>query len=522
MSGLINRIFSPKQKDEQFNRMMYPMLMGNIPVSIQNTEQYISQGYYKNADVYSIIGRICETAARAIPVMYKVNNGKEYEKAKSILTGHLDSRALYQARKYLKKSVDEIDGHPFLELLKQPNGDQSQSEYIKQLVGFILITGNSYEYLSTPLTGSEKGKPTAMYMLPSQYVQPYVDSKDYDYLIKQSIISSYRLTIRGAYEQVPAEKVIHHVYESSYKYSYEGQEFQGITPLEAGRSPLQASNDAYTAKRMMLVNNGARGIISSNEDAQQTGMTMEQAQSLKDSYRQEYYGPQAANSLVITGAKIKYDAIGMTAQDMTLLEGMKMDLRALCNIYKVPVQLFNDVSATTDNNVKHYIKMMIMNAVIPRLNAIRDRWNHKIIPRYGDKQVKFDWDLSVYSELNEDIETLANALDKLPLTENEKRHWIDYDDFDNPAADEIYLPSSKIALSDMAYKADAELPMTDDYLEGDDNEKKLKQVYQRGIDDAGDYPAFDATKLALARVKSFQYRLKYGKFKGKEHDLDLL
>ncbi len=77
-----------------------------------------------------------------------------------------------KSRALRSKSLDEIDGHPLLDRLMEPNPLQGQYEFIQQLLGFKLITGDTYLLSLSPDNGPNAGQPVGFVVLPAQYTYP--------------------------------------------------------------------------------------------------------------------------------------------------------------------------------------------------------------------------------------------------------------------------------------------------------------------------------------------------------------
>jgi phage portal protein BeeE len=112
---------------------------------------------------------------------------------------------------------------------------------------------------------------------------------------------------------------------------------------------------------------------------------------------------------VITPAKIDVNSLGLTSQQMQVLEGVVIDRRTLCNIFKVDSSLFNDKEASTFNNMKSVSKSVYERAVVPNNQKVISGYDG-IIPAYNDfegKELRIVQDLSNIPVLQEDQETKA-------------------------------------------------------------------------------------------------------------------
>lgn len=84
---------------------------------------------------------------------------------------------------------------------------------------------------------------------------------------------------------------------------------------------------------------------------------------------------------------------------------MKMNLRQLCNIYRVNSALLNDPDNKTYNNMYEARKALISDAILPELTSARADFNKWLVEPYNKSENKryfLDFDLDVFPELQED------------------------------------------------------------------------------------------------------------------------
>ena len=131
-------------------------MMYNIP---DNPRAYVAEGYQNNPDVYAVVNMIAKKAASVPFYVYVVNNKKSFNRTKN------------NKFNLLKKGLEEVEGTELNRILARPNEMQGQQEFIESMVSFLEITGNAYAYKFFPEVGRNKGVPTKMYPMPSQYTQ---------------------------------------------------------------------------------------------------------------------------------------------------------------------------------------------------------------------------------------------------------------------------------------------------------------------------------------------------------------
>ena len=214
--------------------------------------------------------------------------------------------------------------------------------------------------------------------------------------------------------------------------------------------------------------------------------------------------------------------------------------------------------------MKEAKKALYQNAVIPELLKIKDELNRWLAPKFGEK-LCIEFDFSVIPELQEETDKVVEQLSKAWwITPNEKRAAMSYGkDEQTSQLDDYFIPANLIPIK----SNDVEMPVEnidvdvnkflntenvkkkeiserlklalqnkiDEHNDevGDDKDKRttisiLFQVYERGIGAYRTNPSSvrpsvsSPEQWAMARVNSFLYALRNGKFRSGKHDTDLL
>ena len=204
------------------------------------------------------------------------------------------------------------------------------------------------------------------------------------------------------------------------------------------------NNDAITTGSKFLTNQGARGILTSQDNM----LTAEHASALRDKYKSMYSGVNNAGEIMVTNHDFKWLEMGLPAADLALIEQYNLSIKDLASVYKTPSILLNDTQASTFNNYREAKKYLYLQAVFPKLIAIRDELNRWLTPTYGN-QYYIDFDFLSVPELQEDMEKVVRQLSLAWwLTPNEKRQAMKYEPIDQKEMDEIHMLANYIPISD--------------------------------------------------------------------------
>ena len=481
------------QTAAEYNKAIYNQLGHSVLWNTENDDNYITEGYRRNATIYSLINIITK-AATTIPFMvYEKTKDSEYKRYKAMQSGVADPTALYKSQLIKKNALIELEGHELQQLLENPNAAQSYSSWISELIAFRKLTGNGYIYGISPETGANAGKFTEMYIMPSQVME----------IISNGMlepVSKYRLEYNGTYD-MPADAICH-IKDFNPYYDGTGSHLYGQSPLRAGFRSLTTNNEAVTTGVKYLQNQTARGILMSEEG----DINEVQAQQLKDKFRRQHQGSTNAGDILITPKKLSWVNFGLNASDLSLIEQYNASVKDLCNIYGVPVQLLNNTDASTYNNMKEAKKALYQMAVIPELMKIQDELNRWLAPKYGDK-ICIEYDFTSIPEMQEETEKVVDQLSKAWwITPNEKRDVMNYGiDEENEQMNSYFVPANLVPMDNDLDLIDEPIapqpqPVQDD-VEDEAEEKMLK------AESYSNYPQ-GATNNAK---RMLEWREKYGR-----------
>ena len=439
-----------QQTNENYNRAIYNYLGNSILWNPENDDNYINEGYRKNATVYSIINLIAK-AASSVPIqVYQKVNENELKRYKAMTSGMVDSTIIHKANLLKKHALVELEHTDLHELLERPNPAQSYASWITELVAFGKLTGNRYIYGIGPDTGDNLGKYKELYVMPSQIME----------VVSGGIlepIKEYRVEYNGQYS-IEADAICH-IRDFNPYYDGSGSHLYGQSPLKAGFRAMTTNNEASETGVKYLQNQMARGVLMSEEG----DLNEVQAQQLKDKFRSSYQSSSNAGDVIITPKKLSWVNFGLSASDLSLIEQYNASVKDLCNIYNVPVQLLNNTESSTYNNQKSAKAALYQHAVMPELYKIRDELNRWLAPKFGEK-IYIDFDFSVIPELQEDMDkVVAQMTQAWWLTPNEKRAAMSYAEEDNDALNDFYVPANLLPVSnDDVDLAEPQLPAKDE------------------------------------------------------------
>jgi len=172
--------------------------------------------------------------------------------------------------------------------------------------------------------------------------------------------------------------------------------------------------------------------------------------------------------------------VGLSPVDLDIIASEKWSLRRFCNVFGgVPSQLLNDPDNKVYNNTVEGEKALTTRCAIPLLNSFRDKFNQSLGDYWGykGKNVYIDYDITVYTELQENMKDKWEWVKQLPVPNGYKLdlmgldHPEDQEDFMN----QILIPSGyELSETFTENETDAALAGGDEEISEDEEGKYLQ------------------------------------------------
>jgi len=347
--------------DNELYRGLYQYLPKGLKLSRdEKMDDYIHDGYESNPDVFSISNKIASLFAR------------------------IDIKAY--------KGETEID-NPLIKYFDDNAADYTYYEFNYNWEMFGIITGNAIVYNDFRKLGNNEGSVKAFDIMPTQNVE--ISSAGF-----RQPIGSYTLDIDNKINIDP-KKVWHTRMFPNLDYK-DGRNFMGISPVKVAAMIILAQNAGYDIIEDMLRNGIPPGILTKIGEYEKTAAQQQEA-GMRKKWRRA-----GRNKLpVFTLGDLRYIKIGFdNLRDLQVIESNKSGRQILCNIWGLPVQLFNDTSASTYNNMMEADKAIYKNRIMPDI----DRYCAGLNKLFRDQGITFSGDFSGIEALQDNRKELAAAL----------------------------------------------------------------------------------------------------------------
>jgi phage portal protein BeeE len=109
---------------------------------------------------------------------------------------------------------------------------------------------------------------------------------------------------------------------------------------------------------------------------------------------------------------MKWEPMGLTPMELDFLAGLRDAAIRICRVYHLAPEIIGVPDAKTYNSLAEARKAMWHEAVFPLLDRLRDAYNQRVVPAYGDR-LFLDYDRDQIDAIQEDQ---AKVWDKLNRT----------------------------------------------------------------------------------------------------------
>lgn len=424
---------------------------------------YIKDGYQANDIVYAAVMMVMDKVRVAPWSLYKVVDEVSLKKYHAIISNKHGANDWSEAAKLRKKALEPIEKpdartQKLAELLKWANERTTFNDLVAEAVGYKMITGNNFLWANLLEAGANQGVPQELFNLPAQYTN-IIATRPWP----QRIVG-YQLN-SGGLDRFVKESVMHTKYWNP-DYSDNGMGLYGQSPLKAGSRTITRSNSGKKAGATQLENNGAAGIVYVDDPIIPASGRDAQRDVVKKGWHNEYTGSGNFGKIAFSGYKMGYEQVGMSLKDMDLSKIEMGDLRAIFNLWGLPSQLGNDPENKSYNNAKEAEKALTSRGALPHMINFRDTFNRQISGDWGGfKRIIADFDLSVYSELQENQKEKWDWVKDLVVPEVYKLELMGLDVPEELPKDLILVDGNRMPLADLLNNLDdQQMQQIDDEL----------------------------------------------------------
>lgn len=399
------KFWKRREKKERHSLELSANILGGSRITADRISQFITA--YKISDIiYTCISRIQKAAVMVPWYLYQQKDDEVLE--------------------------IQTPSHPLVRFLQRPGKRMPWSKYIERHLGYLLLTGNSYQ---RPIVPSNKTMVEFEFLRPDRVTPKMSPGGNI----------RYEYWHKGRLFNFEEEEIIH---ISLYNPEEDEDHLTGLSPITPIMKGIDISNYAKEWIFRLLESGALPPLILRTN----TSLNEEQKKFLREQIKTDYLGPwKALEPLILEGGLDVVKDIGFSPKDLEFNPILKTVLRQVANVYGIPSELLGDSENKTYSNVKEAEKSLYYKATLPHLRTLRDELNSWLIPKFDDTgEIFFDYDTSGLDALSEDMseiwERAIKAVERGIITRNEAREMMKYGRSEEKGADKLTVSAMFVPL----------------------------------------------------------------------------
>lgn len=323
----------------------------------------------------------------------------------------------------------EVTQSPALDLINNPNPMQTGREFIEAKIGYLMISGNSYD---------------ERIMISGQPREIYTHRPD-----RMKIVPGPNGTPKAYIYEVASSRVTWQVDENGnsdirhMRLFNPLNDWYGQAPVEAAAYAIDQHNEAMKWVQALLQNSARpSGALISKGDA----LTDEQYNRLKAQMEMQYQGGANAGRPMLLEGGLDWKEMGLSPTDMGVIESKNSAARDISLAFGVPPQLLGIPGDNTYSNYSEARLSFWEDTIIPLVDRLAEEFTAFIGEPYG-VEIRADMDqIPAIVDKRRTLWEMVNA--STVLTINEKREAMGYDPI--AGGDQVFIGMGQIGLGDAA------------------------------------------------------------------------
>ena len=261
-----------------------------------------------------------------------------------------------------------------LSLLSEPNKYTLQDEFLKQMGGFYIPTGNLY----IVAIGNKNRPPLELNIVPSQYVEVKGSKQDgmaFEYSIqccgKNEIFK--RSTKEFRFFNGEGREIWH---IKTFNPLMSAENLKGMPLLNANKSQSEQIKEGDNHNFNALQNSASLGGILSVEN-----LDADKLQKIRSDFDNKHKGTKNANKTAIMSNAHSFTELGKSMRDMDFRNLLKDNEIRIYNNLKVPLPLVSNDASTFNNYEEAQLKLWD-NAALPLAKTMFQELTAFLVPRF--------------------------------------------------------------------------------------------------------------------------------------------
>ncbi|PJI45592.1 MAG: phage portal protein [Rhizobium sp.] len=306
------------------------------------------------------------------------------------------------------RDAQELDGHPALSLIGQPNARMGGADFFEALYGHLLLSGNAYV---EPLAIGPR--PAELHLLRPDRVVVVAGADGWP--------EAYDYRAGSARRRIAAGGGLLHL-----KLFHPLDDHQGFPPLAAAQVALDLHNAAARWNKALLDNSARPSGALVYQPKEGGNLSADQYERLKVELDEGYSGPMRAGRPLLLEGGLDWKSMGLSPKDMDFVEARNGAARDVALAFGVPPMLLGIPGDNTYANYQEANRAFYRLTVLPLVSRTAASFSGFLSGLYGEP-LRLVPDLDQVAGLAAERDALWARLGAADfLTEEEKRQAVGY------------------------------------------------------------------------------------------------
>lgn len=311
-----------------------------------------------------------------------------------------------------KGKTAPVENHALARLVAQPNAHYAGEQLMRATIGDWYYAGNAYWFKKR----SAERRVAELWWLPAAYVEPASDDDE-------AFVQYYRYTVGGKEQKLDPRDVVH------FRNGLDSHNpRRGRSPFASVLSEIFQDNEAARFGQALLANMGVPGVVLSPADTTNGSLTEEEADAVKQKYKERFGGDRRGDVLVMTDPwKAQVLAWSPDQLDLTALRRVPEErISAVVGVSAMVVGLGVGLEHSIYSNYDVAYQALYETLLIPLQRLYAGELQTQLLPDLGNPRTeRVAFDNSQVRVLQPDLDALWKryglAVDGALVTPNEAR-----------------------------------------------------------------------------------------------------
>ena len=279
----------------------------------------------------------------------------------------------------LYQDGDRVDSHPALDLINDPAGHLTSTQFKSAITKHLLLAGDCFMEVVQKKIRYGDGRTSVK---PSQVFPIIPPSKVEIIPSKTEFVDHYEYqSSRGKNLVLDKDEIVHLRFVSTSDRLY------GLSPLQSMKGELDADAKAVSYNQKFFDSSAAPGGILTSENQ----LNPKAKDDIARRWNKAHQGVDNAHKVAVLGRGIEFQSIGLSQSDMQFIESREMTKEDIRALYGVPGTLLGEEDSTFAS-AKEASRHFYLNVIIPMANRIAEALTKYILNVYWpNSNLKYDF-----------------------------------------------------------------------------------------------------------------------------------